>query len=115
MKFLSVGVHGALDYVTVLIFAVAPWALGLVGPAAWLAWALAIVHLAMTLMTSFEPGRGGVIPLSIHAAVELGVGVALVALPFLAGWVGTARNFYLVMGAVILVVWAGTRYRAVEV
>ena len=103
-------VHRVLDLLTVIGFAVAPFILRLSGPAAWLAWVLAAVHLLMTLATSF-PGRApGRVPFRLHGGVELLVGIVLPVVPFVAGWTGAARWFYVVVGIVILLVRLATRF-----
>jgi len=43
--------HGILDYLTVAIFALAPGVVGLTGVASIVSYALAIIHLAMTVAT----------------------------------------------------------------
>ena len=109
-KLLSPRTHGVLDYVTVAVFALAPTLLGLDGLAAMLSYVLAVVHLAMTLLTAFPLGVVARIPFSLHGTVELIVGAALV----LAGsflFEGPERMFYLVMGAVILLVYLTTDYK----
>lgn len=110
MRILSPEQHRVLDFVTVVIFAVAPFALGLAGLAAIVAYVLAVVHLALTLLTHFPAGAPRPVPLDAHGMIEGVVGVALIVLPFVVGWVGAARIFYLVMGVVILAVWALSRY-----
>lgn len=114
MRILDARVHGALDLVTVLLFLVGPLLFGLGGSPAAIAYALAIVHLLMTLFTRFPLGRWKVIPFPLHGIVELIVGVALLILPSYAGYApgSPARRFYLGMGALILVVWALTAYGA---
>lgn len=105
-------VHRQLDFVTVVAFAVAPFVLSLSGPAAWLAWALAAVHLLMTLATAFPGGPARPVPLPLHGGVELVVGIALLILPLAVGWSGAARWFYMGAGAVILVVRLASTYQA---
>jgi hypothetical protein len=51
MKVISDTAHGILDYLTVAIFALAPSILGLTGFAALVSYALAAIHLVMTLLT----------------------------------------------------------------
>ena len=101
--------HRVLDMLTVVGFAVAPFILRLSGPAAWLAWVLAAVHLLMTLATAFPDGAPGPVPFRMHGIVELLVGIVLPVVPFVVGWTGAARWFYLVAGIVILLVWLGSR------
>jgi len=112
MSLLAPRFHRLLDFVTVVLFAAAPPVLGLSGSPAILSYGLAAVHLLVTVSTAFpgQPRR----PLSFpaHGGLEAAVGIALVALPWTVGWTGTVRTFYTVMGAVILIVWLLSRYRA---
>ena len=102
--------HRVLDMLTVVGFAVAPFILRLSGPAAWLAWVLAAVHLLMTLATAFPDGAPGPVPFRIHGLVELLIGIVLPVVPFVAGWTGAARWFYVVAGILILLVRLGSRF-----
>jgi hypothetical protein len=112
MTILSPQAHRILDFLTVVAFAVAPTVVQLTGAAAMLAYVLAAVHLTMTLATEFQAGRKRPVPLRAHGVVEAVVGIALIVVPFITGWTGSARTFYIAAGAVILVVWAFTRYQA---
>lgn len=114
MRVLSPGLHKILDYVTVVAFALSPLLVPLSGFAAVLAYALAVVHLAVTLSTAFPGASRRPLALEYHGALEALVGIALIALPLAAGWVGRPRVYYLAAGMVILVVWVLTRYRAVS-
>jgi len=70
MRVIAAGLHRMLDFVTVLGFALAPVVLGLTGLAATLAYVLAAVHLALTLLTHF-PGRAArPVSLVLHGAIE---------------------------------------------
>lgn len=110
MRIITAGPHRILDFVTVIAFLLAPVIFGLTGAAATLAYALAAVHLALTLLTRFVPDGRGIVPFRAHGVIELLVGILLVLFPFLLGWQGTARTFYVLAGIVILVVWALTTY-----
>lgn len=107
-------IHRALDLVTVAIFALAPIFLRLSGPPAMLSYALAVIHLVLTLATRFPDMRKRPIALKVHGMIELVVGVVLVALPWVLGWTETARTFYTVMGLIILVVWLLSKYQHVH-
>ena len=102
--------HRLLDGLTVIGFAVAPALVPLSGAAAWLAWALAAVHCLMTLATSFPGGPRNIVPLRWHGGVELLVGILLPAAPFVAGWVGSTRWFYLLAGGLILLIRLASRF-----
>ncbi|MDQ3633678.1 MAG: hypothetical protein M3405_04110 [Acidobacteriota bacterium] len=116
MKILSPKIHGYLDFVVVIAFALAPTIFGLTGLAATLAYVLAVVHLALTLLTAFPLGVVGLVPFTIHGWIELLVSVGLVALPFIAGFsdIPVARNFYIVAGVVVFVTWLISNYKAAE-
>ncbi len=106
--------HGILDYATVVGFLAAPSVLGLTGAPAWIAYALAGVHLALTVLTSFPPGLLKVVPVTVHGALELGVSLVLLPLPWILGFSSerTPRNFYVGAGLVIFIAWLITGYRA---
>src|SRR5216684_1213313 len=78
MKIISDTAHGILDYLTVAIFALAPGVLGLTGFAALVSYALAAIHLIMTLLTNMPLGVVKIIPMRLHALVEMLVGPVLV-------------------------------------
>ena len=104
MALIRPAVHRGLDVLTVIGFAVAPFLLALSGPEAWLAWVLAVVHLVLTMATSFPDGPARFVSFRLHGLVEFLVGIVLPALPLVLGWTGTARWFYLIAGGVILIV-----------
>ncbi|HEV2749834.1 MAG TPA: hypothetical protein VGV12_04850 [Gemmatimonadales bacterium] len=106
MRWIGPTLHRSLDFVTVAAFALAPTLLHLTGVAALLSYALALVHLILTLLTQFPAGPARVVPFAWHRAIELVVGLALVLLSRLAQWGGAAQTFYLVAGIVIFAVWA---------
>ena len=110
MRFVTPRLHYFLDFATVAAFALAPTAVPLSGSAAVFAYGLAVVHLVVTLVTRF-PGTGRrPLPLRVHGVLEAVVGIALLGLPFAAGWADPARLFYVVAGVVILAVGAMSRY-----
>ncbi len=110
MKIISPTNHGYLDYVTVALFLAAPTIIGLTGIAGVIAYALAGIHLTMTLVTDFPLGIAKLIPFSVHGWVERAVGSALVLLPFLLSFQTPAREFYIVIGIVIILVGVFTDY-----
>jgi hypothetical protein len=112
MNILSPKIHGVLDYVVVLVFLAAPKLLGLMGTAALLSYTLAAVHLGLTLLTDFPMGALKVVPFPIHGWIELAVGPALLAAPWILGFTAQARIFYIVAGATIFIAWCATDYRS---
>jgi hypothetical protein len=114
MKPIPIALHGIIDYAAVVIFAAAPTALGLHEGPALLSYALAAVHLLMTLLTDFPAGVVRIVPLWIHNWVERIVGPVLVLLAFvpIVGNTQTAQAFFIAMGVVILAVERLTSYEA---
>ena len=113
MKILSPRIHGYLDYVVVAWFLAAPMLFGLTGIAANISYALAIIHLGLTVLTAFPLGVIKVISLQFHGIIEFIVSFALIALPWLLGFasIASARNFYIASGIAIFIVWLITRYQ----
>lgn len=110
MNLLTRAQHSFLDVLVVIVFALAPATLGMTGAAATLSYILAAVHLGMSLLTADLPGAPlRVIPLPLHGLIEAAVGVILGVVAWLA-FDGTEQTFYLVIAAVILLVFAITPY-----
>ncbi len=110
MNLISPSMHRFLDFITIVIFAAAPTVFGMTGAAAIISYALAAIHLTLTLLTRFSTERGGIFPLALHGWIELAVGVVLIALPFVLGWSDPERSFYIGIGVVILIVRLVSRY-----
>lgn len=116
MNFLSRIAHGYLDYITVVIFVLAPSLLGLSGLPAMIAYGLAAIHLALTLATDFPSSMFKIIPFKLHGWLERLVGPLLIVLPFILGFSddAVARNFYILIGIVIIVVGIFTNYKGTD-
>lgn len=110
MKVIPASVHRSLDMVTVIALIAAPILLGMSGPAAIVSYALAAIHLAITLATKFPDTGHRPMPLRYHGAVELVVGIVLIILPWILNWSGVARAYYIVAGVILLIVWALSNY-----
>lgn len=111
MKILSPRIHGYLDYLTVVIFLVAPLLLSLEGLSAVISYAFAVIHLLMTVLTDFSLGFAKMIPFKKHGWVETVVGPIVLLLPFIVGLYETARIFYITMGIIIIIVALLTDYK----
>jgi hypothetical protein len=111
-KPVSARVHGVLDYATVAAFLNAPMVFGFHGTPAAIAYWMAGIHLLMTGCTDFPLGFFRWIPFKVHGGIELLAGIFLLAAPWVFGFAqqGAARNFFLAIGVVVLVVVAVTDY-----
>jgi hypothetical protein len=116
MNILSRLTHGYLDYLTVVIFLLAPSLLGLSGLPAMIAYGLAFIHLALTLATDFPSSMFKIIPFKLHGWLERVVGPLLIVLPFVLGFSSdtVARNFYIGIGIVIIAVGILTNYKGTD-
>jgi len=113
---LSPRVHGYVDYLAVGLLALAPTLFNFSGVPAGLCYALAVVQLGMSLLTAYPLGVAKLLPFTIHGTIEVITSVALVAAPFLFGFsnVDSARNFFIIGGIGLFLVWAVTNYKVAE-
>ena len=106
-------VHGVLDYAVAAVFLNAPMVFGFQHSiASRIAYWLTGIHLLLTACTDFPPGPFKWIPLKIHGAIELVAGLFVLVAPWIFGFSdqGAARNFFVAMGILILIVVALTDY-----
>jgi len=113
MKLIAPGIHRILDFVAVVVFAIAGFAIGIgIGLPTVLCWTLAVVHLLITLSTRFRGRERGPISFVAHGIVELLVSILLVASPWIFGFGpgSPARRFFVPAGAALFLVWLLTDY-----
>jgi hypothetical protein len=113
---LSPRVHGYIDYLAVGLLALAPTLFNFSGLPAALCYVVAVMQLGMSLLTAYPLGVAKLIPFTIHGTIEVITSVALVIAPFLFGFsdVASARNFFIVSGIGLFLVWAVTNYKIAE-
>jgi hypothetical protein len=116
MRLIGPRIHGYFDVALILVFALAPFIVGLGGPPALISWGLAVLFLLLLLITRFPLGVSKQIPFVVHGLVELVVAVFLAVLPRTGGYApgSPARRFYWTMAIVIAIVWLLTDYRGGE-
>ncbi|MFL5483314.1 MAG: SPW repeat protein [Gemmatimonadaceae bacterium] len=116
-KPISARVHGVLDYAVAAVFLNAPMVFGFQHTtASKIAYWLTGIHLLLTACTDFPLGPFKWIPFRIHGAIELVAGLFVLVAPWIFGFSGqeVSRNFFVVMGVLILIVAALTDYTARE-
>jgi hypothetical protein len=112
MKFIPEKIHGIIDYVVVLFLIAAPVFFGFDSFTAIFTYALAIVHLILTLLTDFNSGLFKAISFPLHGIIELLLGITLIILAltlFSGSKVG--KLFYIGVGAAVLLTWLFTDYK----
>ncbi len=113
MKIISPEVHAILDYLTAIFLLAAPSLFNMESPLSTFTYSLAGVHFLLTILTSFPLGLIKVIPFRIHGLIEVVVALALAGVAF---WFKnndslTGFYFYLVLAAVIMVVFVLTDFK----
>lgn len=106
-------VHGALEYVAAGLLIAAPFLLGFDSDAATAASiVVGVAVLVITASTESATGLAKVIPVAIHAVLDLVLAAFLIAAPFLLGFQDeTAPTaFFIVLGVVHLLLTIGTRF-----
>lgn len=117
MKLLSPQIHGMVDYLLGVLFIVAPFWLNFVSPLAQIiSLAVGASVLLLSLLTRYPLGVLRVIPFTVHGAIEFIAAIALIAMPWLAGFDGVppARNFFVGAGVALFAVWMTTDYKAAD-
>jgi hypothetical protein len=112
MKPISPTLHGVLDYLTCGFFLVAPSEFDFTGTYAVVCYLLAGGYLVISLLTNMPFGLLKVIPFWLHGKLELVSGPVFIASPWIFGFAsnGTARNLFVAVGVVFLVVYALTQW-----
>ena len=108
--------HGVIDYLLVIILAFGPGMAGFQGRQAWFCYILAAVHFALTILTRFPLGILKHVGFPMHGAIEVIVGVLMIVFPWIAGFARgvLSRNFFMAIGALILLIWFLTDYRGLK-
>jgi len=106
-------VHGLLDYVAGALFIAAPFLLDFDADAAVaLAIVAGVIVLVLAATTAWRTGLIRTVPVLVHAVMDLGLAVVLIAAPFLFAFDedGTALAFFLVAGVLLLLGAIATRW-----
>ena len=113
MKFLDPRTHGLLDYLTVLILAMAPAVLGFEGTPALISYLVALALLVVSLLTAYPISVATVIPFRLHGGIQLLLGIVLVLAPSLLSFspFDNARPFFAVTGLLMGLLFACTDYK----
>jgi hypothetical protein len=117
MKIISPTLHGVLDYLTCGLCLLAPSIFGFTGAYATVWYILAAGYLLISLITNMPLGAFKVVPFWLHGRLELVSGLVFMASPWLFGFAtenGVARNFFVAMGVVFLLVFLCTQWRTQE-
>jgi hypothetical protein len=108
--------HGILDYALAILLLAAPTVVGFAGVQSRWAYIFGGVLLVMAILTRYPLGIVKIVGLGIHGFVEMLLAICLIAAP----WYGNfargvlSRNFYVMLGLLMLVLWFLTDFRGVR-
>src|SRR5262245_4220110 len=112
MRFISPRVHGILDYAVAAVLVGVPLVLDFAASslvAAVLSIAAGIGLAAYSVLTAYPAGFRSLIPWRIHLMLDAVAAVSMLAAPFVLGFGGAARVFYVTVAVAVLAVVAATR------
>jgi len=103
--------HGVLDYAFALLLIALPFLFGFAdGSAAqWVPILLGLATILYSLLTRYELGAMGLIPMRAHLGLDVANGVILAASPFVLGFADRVYLPHLVVGLVEIVIPLLTR------
>jgi hypothetical protein len=107
-------VHGIIEYAAAVALFVAPFVLSFKSNAATAASViLGVVVLFVAASTEGSTSLANTIPVSAHVALDYVLAVALIAMPFLAGFSNESAPtaFFIALGVLHLLITIGTRFR----
>lgn len=108
--------HGILDYALAILLVIGPSISGFNGRQATWCYLFAAVLFALAVVTRYPLGIVKIIGLAIHGFVELLLAISLIAAPWYGGFIAGvhSRNFYWLMGVMMLVLWFLTDFRGIR-
>ena len=108
--------HGILDYALAILLLAAPSVVGFAGIQSRWAYIFGGLLLVMAVLTRYPLGIIRIIGLGVHGFIELLLAICLIAAPWYGNFVRgvLSRNFYVMLGLLMLVLWFFTDFRGVR-
>lgn len=115
MKAISRRFHAILDYGSVIILLLAPFLFNFVDvpTAKMIAIVSAAFVLLLSFMTKYEGGLVKIIPMRMHLAADIALGLFLIASPWLFKFNNETYLFHVIMGLVALLAGVFTNGKSV--
>jgi len=106
MRVIPTQVHGILDYLVGVVLIIAPWILRFNdgGAAQWVPVILGVTVIVYSLLTRYELGVVGLIPMPIHLWLDVLGGLVLLLSPWLFGFSDVVWVPHVVFGLIEIVV-----------
>ena len=104
MRFIPTRFQGTLHYVVGLLLLASPWLMGFIEieAATWAAVIAGAVVLMQAVVTDFEVGIIQKVPMGVHLMMDLVLGTALAASPWLLSFDGRIYLPHLILGLYLL-------------
>ncbi len=110
MRIIPTRVHGMMDYLMGVLLIVAPWLLQFrAGPESWVPIALGAGAILYSLLTRYELGAYGMIPMPVHLGLDAASGLFLAASPWLFGFADHVWMPHVVLGVIEMAAAAMTQ------
>lgn len=112
MRIISPGLHGFLDYAVAAVLIAFPLLLDFAGEsieATAISVTSGIGLVAYSLLTDYSAGLRSVVPWRAHLALDTIAAVALLAAPFVFGFGGVPRGFFVLIAVSVLIVVAASQ------
>jgi hypothetical protein len=103
-QIISTKMHGLEDYAVGALLIAAPWIFNFAdGTAAqWVPVIVGVAILGLSMLTRYELGLYGLIPMPMHIMIDAGAAVLLIASPWLFGFSGRVYLPHVIVGLIIL-------------
>ena len=99
MRIIPTRVHGVMDYLMGAVLIIAPWLLRFrPDPESWVPIAVGAGALVYSLLTRYELGVYGLIPMPVHLGLDAVSGLFLLASPWLFGFADHVWVPHVVLG-----------------
>jgi hypothetical protein len=114
MKIFSPVAHGVIDIAFITVLAMAPIMFDLVPAVDAACYIMAAGYLMLTLATNYRFGIFRLVPFAVHGWLDLLTGIALLVAPLLFNFEAGSdeRNLFWLLGAVSVVTWFLTDWKA---
>ncbi|HEX2216627.1 MAG TPA: SPW repeat protein [Xanthobacteraceae bacterium] len=102
MRILSTRIHGMMDYAMGVLLILSPYLFGFAtgGIKQWLPMALGAAMIGLALLTRYELGAVGAIPMPTHLLIDVLSGLLLAASPWLFGFASIVFWPHLILGLI---------------
>lgn len=107
IRFVNASMHGILDYAAAFVLILVPFLLNFQATsplALWLSVAAGTLLVIYSLLTDYGLSFAKLIPYNVHLLLDAVAGAAFLLAPFLFGFEGLIRWFYIANGVTVMII-----------